>query len=325
QTIQAFAQWQGRPADHLLFNAGVHYLELLYNHSRAIEPRASVKWDIDGNNSIGLGLGLHSQIQALGVYFAQDTTTGGGYYHPNGGLGLTRAQHYVLSFNHRLGSDLNLKAELYYQRLYNVPVNANDTNTFSTLNIESSDYVSDPLVNKGKGRNYGLELSLEKFLSHRLYYMVNTSFYQSKYTALDGIDRDTRFNGHYLINLVAGKEFVLSQRDDRSKIFGINIKTIYAGGYRTTPIDAAQSALQDRTIYYQKQAYTLSNPAYFRTDLRLSLKKERRHLTTILSLDFQNLTGRRNVYDQQYDIVKKKVVTVYQVGLIPVLNYKVEF
>ncbi len=115
------------------------------------------------------------------------------------------------------------------------------------------------------------------------------------------------------------------QRADRSKIFGVNIKTIYAGGFRTTPIDAVQSTLQNQTIYYQKEAYTLSNPAYFRTDLRLSLKKERRHLTTILSLDLQNLTGRRNVYDQQYDIVKKKVVTIYQVGLIPVLNYKVEF
>lgn len=325
QTIQAFAQWQGRPADHLLFNAGVHYLELLLNHSRAIEPRASVKWEIDGNNSIGLGVGLHSQIQALGVYFAQDTMAGGQYYRPNSNLGLTHAQHYVLSYNHRLGADLNLKAELYYQRLYNVPVNANDTNTFSTLNIESSDYVSDPLVNKGKGRNYGVELSLEKFLSHRLYYIVNTSLYESKYTALDGIERNTRFNGHYLVNFVAGKEFIWSQRADRSKIFGVNIKTIYAGGFRTTPIDAVQSMLQNQTIIYQKEAYTLSNPAYFRTDLRLSLKKERRHLTTILSLDLQNLTGRRNVYDQQYDIVKKKVVTIYQVGLIPVLNYKVEF
>jgi hypothetical protein len=112
---------------------------------------------------------------------------------------------------------------------------------------------------------------------------------------------------------------------DRPKTFGINIKTIYAGGFRTTPIDVRQSAQQGTTVYLQKQAYTLQKPDYFRTDLRLSMKKDYRHLTTTLSLDVQNLTNNKNIYDQFYDTVKKSVVNIYQTGLIPVLNYKVEF
>src|SRR6202012_6003194 len=127
-----FAQWQGHLGAHLTANGGAHYLELLYNHTSDIEPRASVKWDISPRSSLSFGYGLHSQIQALGVYFAQDSNGN----HPNSRLGLTHAQHFVLSCNQRVGRDLNLKAELYYQRLYNVPVNAADTNTFSTLNIE---------------------------------------------------------------------------------------------------------------------------------------------------------------------------------------------
>jgi hypothetical protein len=49
-----------------------------------------------------------------------------------------------------------------------------------------------------------------------------------------------------------------------------------------------------------------------------------RHTNT-LSLDIQNVSNRLNVFGQWYDSEKGKVVTAYQNGLIPVLNYKVEF
>lgn len=325
QTLQAFTQWQGRLAPHLLLNAGAHYLELLYNHTWSVEPRASLKWDMSPGSSLALGYGLHSQIQPLGVYLAQDTNAAGVLYHPNTNLGLTRAHHFVLSYNQRLAHDLNFKAEVYYQHLFNVPVNAADTNTFSTLNIESSDYISDPLVNKGTGQNYGVELTLERYLSRHVYYMVNGSLYQSRYAALDGVERNTRFNGHYILNFTGGKDFVWSHSEDRSWTFGANIRVLWAGGYWNTPVDSLQSALQGTTVNYQQLAYTQQNPAYFRTDVRFSLKKDKRHFTTTLSLDLQNVSNRKNVYDVEYDIVQKKVVTTYQTGLIPVLNYKVEF
>ncbi len=325
QTVEGYGEWQGKPLSRFQFNLGLHWLGLLYNHTGSLEPRASVKWQAGDKSSFALGYGLHSQIQQLGVYFAQDTNAMGTVYRPNGRLGFTKAHHFVLSYNYKFAKDLSFKTELYYQYLFNVPVNANDTNTFSTLNIESSDYVSDPLVNKGTGRNYGLEMTLEKFLSNNLYYMVNGSLYQSKYTALDGIERNTRFNGHYLFNGVAGKDYSWSGKEGKAKTFGVNIKLIYAGGYRNTPIDEEQSAQQEKTVYYQKLAYTLQNPAYFRADLRLSLKKDYHKITTTLSLDLQNLTGNRNVYDQEYDPVQGKVVNTYQVGLLPILNYKVEF
>ena len=66
-------------------------------------------------------------------------------------------------------------------------------------------------------------------------------------------------------------------------------------------------------------------PDYFRADLRMSLKWNRRHFTSTLSLDIQNLTNRLNTYDRFYDAQKDGIVTVHQTGLIPVLNYRIEF
>ena len=177
-------------------------------------------------------------------------------------------------------------------------------------------------MNNGKGRNYGVELTLEQSLSNNLYYILNGSLYESKYTALDGIERDTRFNGNYLFNAVAGKEFPL--RGQR-KVLGINLRLIYAGGFRNTPVDIESSIREGYAIYYEKEAFTLQNSDYFRPDLRLSIKWNRKKLTSTLSLDIQNLINRKNVYITYFDPFSNRLWTNYQNGMIPVINYKIEF
>jgi hypothetical protein len=319
RTLQGFAQWQYKPLNNLAFTAGLHYLGLNINKTRAIEPRAAVKWDPDRQNSIALGYGLHSQVLPLGVYFASDPHNSSPA--PNKDLEFTKAHHFVFSYARALGRGLRMKAELYYQHLFNVPVSVDPEKTFSTLNVQN-DFVTDALVNEGKGRNYGVELTLEQSLSNNLYYIINGSVYESKYTALDGIERNTRFNGNYVFNTVAGKEFPLK---GQRRVLGINIKLIYAGGFRNTPVNLEQSQQAGYAIYDEQQAYTLQNPAYFRPDLRVSMKWNRKRHTSTLSLDIQNVVNRSNVYDSYYDTYTKTIRTNYQNGLIPVINYKLEF
>lgn len=320
-TQQAFAQWQFKPGNNLAINAGLHYLHLSLNNKSAVEPRFSIKWTIDKRSNLSAGYGQHSQLQSLGTYFTQTTTAGGETLYPNKNLDFTRAHHYVLSYSYRVATNLLLKAEAYYQQLYKVPVSPDAGSTFSPINIDD-DYVWEPLTSKGKGRNYGIEISAERYLHNNFYLTLSNSFYQSKYTAIDGIERNTRYNGNYIITLISGKDFV-SERKRRT--YGINIKTIYAGGLRTTPIDLEASQQLGYTVLKEDQAYSLQNPAYFRADLRVSVKWNRKRLTSTLSLDIQNLTNRLNVYNQRYDSDEFKLVTSYQTGLIPILNYKVEF
>jgi hypothetical protein len=318
--LEGFTEWKYRLSDNFTFNTGAHYMQLLYNNSKGIEPRFAIKWDANKKNSFAFGYGIHSMMQPQGIYFVQ-TEADDKITLPNKHLGFTKAQHFVLSYNHLIGKAWNLKTEIYYQQLYSVPVSPDDTNTISTLNLSES-YTNDVFVNKGKGKNYGIEVSLEKSLSNHFYFMFSNSLYQSKYTASDGIERNTRFNGNYIGNLVAGKEFVFAKG---KRSLGINIRTVYAGGYRTTPIDEEQSQQLGYTVYKDKEAYSLQNPAYMRADMRISMTWNKKHLTSTLSLDIQNLTGRQNVSEAYYDATKNKVVTTYQAGLIPVLNYIVEF
>lgn len=320
-TQQAFAQWQYKPTNEVTLNAGLHYLRLAHNNTSSVEPRFSAKWNINNRSSVAIGYGLHSQIQTLNVYFAQQNLPDGSVIQPNRNLDLTKSHHYVLSYSHRISRNMQLKTELYYQQLFNVPIATHDSSTLSALNIEY-DYIVDPLVNKGKGKNYGIEISLERYLHNNFYLTLSNSIYQSKYTAADGVERNTRFNGNYIVTLIGGKDFV---NERKSKTFGVNIKTIYAGGLRTTPIDLAASRQEGYTVYKEKEAYSLQNPAYFRTDLRVSMKWNRKRFTSTLSLDIQNVTNRLNIFNQEYDIDKDKIENNYQTGLIPILNYKIEF
>lgn len=78
-------------------NAGLHYIRLLYNHSSSVEPRASLKWDLSKKSSLAFGYGIHSQVQPLGVYFAQEKDGAGIIITPNKNLDSTPSHHFILS------------------------------------------------------------------------------------------------------------------------------------------------------------------------------------------------------------------------------------
>nr|MBP6314330.1 TonB-dependent receptor [Chitinophagaceae bacterium] len=320
QTIQMFSQMKYALTEKISITGGLHYLQLTLNGTQSLEPRMSIKWDIAPRHALAFGYGNHSQLQGWGVYFAQKADATGAIILPNKQLGFSKANHYVLSYTASLSHSLRFKTELYYQQLYRIPISISDTNTFSAVNSQY-DFVRDELVNKGTGKNYGMEVSLEKQLSKGFYYMLSASLYQSKYKAANGREYNTKFNGNQIFNVATGKDFV-SKSGRRT--LGCNLKSVYAGGYRTTPINISQSIQEESTVYFQDKAFSDQLPAYFRMDVRVSMKWNRKRHTSTLSLDIQNVTNRKNVYDQFYDVDSKGVKTYYQTGFLPILNYKVD-
>lgn len=320
QLLQAFAQWQYKPSNQLVLTGGLHFMHLMLNKSTALEPRFAMQWTPDAKNSFSIGYGLHSQAQIMGVYFAR-TKINNDWIHPNKELGFTKSHHLIGSYSRQLLKGLRLRTEIYYQQLFNVPVSIFDTSSLSTVNI-GENYILDPLTNKGKGRNYGIEISLEKQLRNNFYFLFSNSFYQSKYTAADGLERNTRYNGGHANTLTLGKEFI---HPGKQRSFAANIKIIYAGGFRETPMDEEATLELGYAKYRENEAFTIKNPAFFRSDIRFSMKWNATNMTHVLSLDVQNLTNRKNIYARYFDSVKGEISTVYQAGIIPVIAYRLEF
>ena len=68
--------------------------------------------------------------------------------------------------------------------------------TYSTLN-ELDGINLNVLVSKGTGQNYGLEFTVEKFLTEGFYILSTTSIFNSTYKTLDGISRVSRFDNNF--------------------------------------------------------------------------------------------------------------------------------
>lgn len=316
QVLQSYTNFQFKVNNQVTALGGFHGVFLALNNTYSIEPRLSVRWLPSTKQTIGFGYGNHSQVLPLGVYFYKENGA-----MPNEHLKFSKAHHFVASHQYHFSKFLKLKTEVYYQSLYKIPVSIYDSSTFSMLNVQS-DYVRESLQNKGNGANYGIEVSLEKLLARNFYYMVALSLYESKYKTAQSAWYDTRFNGKHLLNIVAGKDF---NSNSKKRTFGIHIKNVYAGGYRSTPIDLATSIAQSKAVYKQEKAYSEKLPNYFRLDLRLLMKWNAKRITHTLSLDVQNVTNTQNVYDRYYDTESATLKTYYQMGFVPILNYKVEF
>jgi hypothetical protein len=292
------------------------------NGSTSVEPRFGLKYALSPRQSVGFGIGMHSRHEAMSTYYAQKHLPNGELVYPNKELNLTKSMHYVLSYDHQLREDLRLKVETYYQHLFDVPVFTDPKNPEAALNAQGG-FTTDSLLNKGTGRNYGVELTLEKFFTNNYYFLLTNSIYDSKYTGIDGVERNTRFNGNYILNFLAGKEFKVG-RDNRN-LLSANIKLNWAGGNRYTPVDMARSIAEDRTVLKDNERYTAKAADYFRTDVRFSYRKNKPRASYILSLDIQNVTNRLNMYRQYYDQETQTIKINTMTGLIPVLNYRVEF
>ena len=322
ELFQSFINWKYRPVTSLTFNTGMHFKYFNLNGNYAAEPRLGMRWQVTSRQAVTAGFGMHSKTDNVSLYLIRKRMEDGTVLQHNKELDFLRAYHYVLGYEFRVTRDLNLKFETYYQSLYDVPVSSEEDSTFSVLN-ESNGYILTKLVNEGTGTNYGLEISVDKYFSKNYYFLVTTSLFESKYTGFDHKERSSRFNNNYIFNVVAGKEFPLGSK--RNSAINVNIRGSYAGGQWYTPINAEASRERDYTVRDNDRAFTERRPDYVRFDLKVGFRRNKKNTTRVWEIDIQNVTNTLNVTGDYWDSATDEIVSYNQMGILPVLNYRIEF
>jgi CarboxypepD_reg-like domain/TonB-dependent Receptor Plug Domain len=320
--IRAFANFYHRFNDKLSTNIGLYGQSFTLNNSNAVEPRFNIKYQVKKNQALAFGMGLHSQIQPLEVYFYKTTNTAGQSELTNSNLDFVKSLHSVLGYDINFSKYRRFKTEVYAQYIYNAAVEKNSS-SFSMLNSGADFYFPDKtnLVNNGKGYNYGVELTLERFLNKGFYYLATISVFQSKYKGSDDIWRNTAFNSNFASNILGGKEFKLNQKS----ALGIDTKITYAGGQRYTPFDLTTSEVQGYVVLKENEAYSLQNKAYLRWDVKFSYTKNGKKATQKWYIDLQNFTNRKNIYIRTLNPKNGKAGEINQIGFFPNINYQITF
>lgn len=310
-----------RFSDRFRVRAGLHSQYLLMNKSFALEPRFALRYFVSGFQIISLSYGNHHMLQPRNVYFIETQTVNGTEL-TNQDLDFSAAHHITLSYDFTLTENLRFKAEAYYQYLYDIPVERN-VSSFSMLNTGADFFIPqlDSLVNDGLGRNYGVELTLERFLDNGYYFMLNSAFFKSEYQTKENQWRSTAFDLRYTINGLVGYEKWLGQK----VAVGADVKVTYAGGKPYVPVNEVASIASSEVVFEELEAYEPRFAGYFRTDLKIYYRVNYKKLYTEFAVDLQNITNQQNVYQREFNPRNGEYNTFYHMTFFPMFTFKCLF
>jgi hypothetical protein len=323
--IRPYAQLGYAFSDRLRAEVGLAYSTYTANGSSIVEPRASLQWEARAGRTFTLFAGQRGQLPNVQLFPTQPII---GLWN-NNDIGLTRSLDLGLSYEHALRPHLIFRTEVYHQQLEDVP--EGDVRAYRPPLNDDGNMMNAwdqplflQLANTGTASNTGLEVSLHHTFRKDLFYEVNATLLDTRYRSMAGQELATRWNTSGMGNVVIGREFA-KEREGSKRTWGVNGRANVTGGQRTTPIDTLLSASTGTTVYDVQRPLSEMLATYYRIDLRIYRKMERKGHTGMWSLDLLNVTNAQNEAYHYYDQRKGEVVTKYQLGLIPNLSYRIEF
>lgn len=296
--LQPFVSFEGTFFRKLDVEAGLHSTYQARIDFFSLQPRCQLKYNITSRHSLSLRYGRSSQLQAPDLYIYRQSVNA---LKPV----ISDALSMELLLNIRR---VSFQTQLFYQLF-------NNTGISQSINFSGFNYFNEvltfPVSPGGKARVYGVDLTAKR--NYRSFYFVaSTSIYNSEYSYDGSQYYAGRFNTSFNAVLTAGHEFKL--KNDK-KLIGINIRGIVRNGFKesydTNPLN--------------QYLYTRQIPPYNRVDFRISYRKNRLNSSYIWALDIQNVLNQKNVSYHYYDNYTGKEEVRYQLGIVPVLSFKVMF
>ena len=297
---------------------GITTQYLALNDNWSLEPRVALKWMPVNRHSFSVAYGLHSRREKLDYYFIEQDIDG--KKATNKYLDFSRAHHIGFSYDWNISSNLHLKIEPYYQYLYNIPVEENSS--FSLINHEDF-YLNRILINKGAGKNYGIDITLEQYMTNGFYYMLTGSVFKSKYKGRDNIWRNTRMDRGFLLNALSGKEWMVGKR--KQNMFSVNARLFFHGGDRYTPIDEDKTNEEHDIILDESNAFSKKFSPVLNGDISVNYRINKRKLSHEFSLKMLNVGIRTGMHFYEYNEKTNKIKKENGTGIIPNVSYKLYF
>lgn len=330
---------------NLEWELGIHYIHLinataLKNGSTSnLEPRINMAYRLDANKKLTLSFGSFSQRPIVPLYDGESMP-----------VALVKGVQTSLGLQIQTGPSTSVEVQAYYQKQKDVAVLPYSFQLLSSnysnerVPVLLSEFSTPESINAdAEARNYGLELNLRRYLEKGFYLLMNTSIYQSEYRNNSAAYvllfnnrewRDSHFNSRYVFNTTAGKEWRKERKAGKVKLWGLNGRVVVMGNLRQTPIDVTSSEEEGITVplYAQVEsgqrfdpAFTLKSNTYFRLDTRLYFKWNTAGRNNTFALDIQNAGNQENAGFLYYDHLQKQILDKKQLGIIPILSYRVEF
>ena len=324
QLLRGYAQYKHHFNAHTDGTIGLHAMWLPLNHSVSIEPRAGLRVRLHPQHTLGVSGGLYSQMPPRTLFFVRQKVSDEKFINSNSKLSFAKSMHANLSYDYQPSRDWHFKLESYYQYLYDIPAEQKEYGSNMLNWGQGENYIEriQGLKNNGKGRNYGVELTVEKFFTHNYYFLLTGSMYRSLYTdPILNQEFSTVFDGKYMLNLSGGGEWDLS----RKWTLFASPRLSFAGGLLTTPVLEKESIQKQKIIVDKTRWHEEKLPSYFRLDLRIGARLNSKKSSQEWGLDLVNITNHKNVFNKGFDVHSGKSLVSNQLGFFPMITYRFNF
>ncbi|HMQ47482.1 MAG TPA: TonB-dependent receptor [Saprospiraceae bacterium] len=294
------------------------FYDSVFEDTYWLEPRLELSFTPSTQDHVSLAYGLSGQIQNIYYHQALPRNTP-----PN------KANQLVLGYERQFPYHTSLSVEVFYYWLFDVAsyldLNQGILSVLNDLQPEAirSSLTPDVFFYKFNNtslseiKNYGLDISYKRLMNDGFFYTLNASIFDVQYRFEQSLS--ARYDARFVSSAVAGKEWLKTKSEDKTTGWGFNLSAYYRGGFR----ELTFIGLTDNQPIYETPVFNEVLPNFFRLDMRLYRKWNRKQYNTSLALDIQNLSNYQNVAYTYYDRIKGEVVERYQLSLIPILTYRV--
>ncbi len=318
--IQAYSQSSIRLGARVLLNPGINVQHFRLSGKTSIEPRLGARWQFAPRQSLSFGYGKHSRIEKLNFYMT-DVYDGQQYAQPNKKLDFSKAHHIVLGYDRSVGKNTRLKIEPYYQFLYDIPVIPDSS--FSFINLQYDWFVNAELDNSGKGKNIGIDITLERFLNQGWFYLITASVFDSKYKGGDGVWRNTIYNRQFISNILLGKEWVIGK--NKQNQLSMSGKLTFMRGERWTPVDVSATMEASEIMYQNTRMFETQAPDTWFLHSTITYRINKKNHSSLWSLQILNTLASKVHQGYMYNMRSGSIDSLTETVIIPNLSYKIQF
>lgn len=311
QKFAAYFNYNRILFDILNFNLGIRGdVFTALNKKFELSPRLSLSYKLTDITNINFSTGIYHQSPS---YIWLEA------FESNKNLEMINVNQFVLGFDHRISADALVKLEGFYKDYSNYPASeirrylvlANTGAGYGGSEDNFSSFGLEPLVDEGKGKSRGVELSIQKKLSDVPYYgLLSITYSKTDYIPLDEIERPGTYDQNWLFNLTGGYKI--------DEYWEVSMRFRFASGRPYTPFnpDGTQSVINYNTSRL-KSVHSL--------DIRLDKRWYFSGWTLITYLDIQNIYNRKNSTSVRWDSQEQRVDETSSIGILPSIGISAEF
>ena len=272
-------------------------------------PRLGLAYDLDPVTTLTAAAGVYRQPLPAWLLVQ----------HPdNRRLDNPRAHHYIAGMRRRLTSSTLLGIEAYRKDYRGLPFDPDDP-TALVLD-QFADFATPApgrLVGGGAARSHGVETLVRKRLTRRLHGLASYAYAVSRYTDLEGTERNRTFDHRHVASAVLGY-----RPSDR---FEVGVRWRYAGGRPYTPFDPVLSSRAGTGIIQRDRVNAERQPAYHRLDVRFDHRRQFEHVNLVSFVSVFNAYNRRNLFRYYWSTRRNRTGRADQWGFLPVGGFELEF